>query len=128
MAKLTFIDLFGVPGGMSLGFKFAGMKPVGALDIFESGITTYMKNFPEIPKENIVCADASSNNVIQKFQKKTSLKKGDVDVIIGGPPCQGFSTVGRIKIASLVKTVKEMEEVLTQDSLMTRETTFTSHS
>ncbi|MSS85759.1 MAG: DNA cytosine methyltransferase [Nitrosopumilus sp.] len=104
MTQITFIDLFGVPGGMSLGFKLAGMKPVGALDIFDSGIETYRKNFSETPEENIVCADASKNNIIKKFQKQTSLKPGDVDVIIGGPPCQGFSTMGRIKMASLVKS------------------------
>lgn len=100
---LSFIDLFGVPGGMSLGFKMAGMKPVGALDIFDSGIETYKKNFQKTPIENIVCADASKNNIVEKFRKNTSLKPGDVDVIIGGPPCQGFSNVGRVKIASLVK-------------------------
>ena len=101
--SLRFIDLFGVPGGMSLGFKLAGMQPVGALDIFKSGILTYQKNFPEVPPENVVCADAGKNNIVRLFQKRTSLKPADVDVIIGGPPCQGFSTMGRVKIASLVK-------------------------
>ena len=95
MTRLSFIDLFGVPGGMSLGFKLAGMKPVGALDISDSGIMTYKKNFPETPEENIVCADASKNNIVEKFQKQTSLKPRDVDVIIGGPPCQGFSFIGK---------------------------------
>ncbi|KER06867.1 DNA -methyltransferase 1 protein [Marine Group I thaumarchaeote SCGC AAA799-E16] len=103
MRKLTFIELFGVPGGMSLGFKLAGMKPVGALDIYEPGIETYRKNFPDVREENVVCEDASSSNVVEKFQKITSLKKGDINIIIGGPPCQGFSTMGRIKMASLVK-------------------------
>lgn len=103
MLPFSFIDLFGVPGGMSMGFKMAGMKSVGALDIFNSGIETYKKNFTETPKENIVCADASKNNIVKKFQKQTSLKPRDVDVVIGGPPCQGFSNVGRVKIASLVK-------------------------
>jgi len=103
VSSLNFIDLFGVPGGMSLGFKLAGMKPIGALDIFDSGVETYKKNFTETPKENIVCADASRNNIVKKFQKQTSLKPVDVHVVIGGPPCQGFSNVGRIKIASLVK-------------------------
>ena len=102
MTNLSFIDLFGVPGGMSLGFKLAGMKPVGALDIFKSGIETYKNNF-SVSKENIVCADASKNKIVEKFRKQTSLKPVDVDVVIGGPPCQGFSNVGRIKIASLVK-------------------------
>ncbi len=87
---------------MSMGFKLAGMKPVGALDIFESGIKTYKKNF-SVPEENVVSADASKNNIVEKFRKKTSLKPTDVDIVIGGPPCQGFSNVGRVKIASLVK-------------------------
>lgn len=88
---------------MSLGFKMAGFKPVGALDIFDFGLETYKKNFPEVRGENVVCADASRNNIVEKFRKDTSLRPSDVDVIIGGPPCQGFSTVGRVKIASLVK-------------------------
>ncbi len=103
MGKLSFVELFGVPGGLSMGFELAGMKSVGALDIFEPGIETYRKNFPKVKKENVVCEDASVPNVVEKFQKITSLKKGDIDIIIGGPPCQGFSTMGRIKMASLVK-------------------------
>lgn len=103
MGKLSFVELFGVPGGLSMGFELAGMKSVGALDIFKPGIETYRKNFPKVKKENVVCEDASVPNVVEKFQKTTSLKKGDIDIIIGGPPCQGFSTMGRIKMASLVK-------------------------
>lgn len=101
--SLSFIDLFGAPGGMSLGFKMAGMKPLAALDVYEPGIRTFQKNFPKVPKKNVVHADAGSNGIVERFRKTTGLKKGDVDVIIGGPPCQGFSTIGRIKIASLVK-------------------------
>lgn len=101
--KPAFVDLFGAPGGMSLGFKMAGMQPVGALDIFESGMETYRRNFQEVHEDGTLLADASAPNIVEKFQKKTSLKPGDVDVIIGGPPCQGFSSVGRVKIASLVK-------------------------
>lgn len=63
MTKLKFIDLFGVPGGMSLGFKLAGMQSVGALDIFGAGIETYQKNFPEVKKESVLCADARVNGI-----------------------------------------------------------------
>ena len=103
MKKFSFIDLFGVPGGMSLGFKMAGFKPLAVLDVFEDGLKTFESNFPEVPQKNIVNADASSRDIVEKFREKTSLKTGDVDVIIGGPPCQGFSNMGRVKIAHLVK-------------------------
>lgn len=103
MLKPAFIDLFGAPGGMSLGFKLAGMRPVGALDIFKAGLDTYALNFPEVPEENIVCSDAGSPGAVERFQRISGLSRGSVDMIIGGPPCQGFSTIGRTKIASLVR-------------------------
>lgn len=106
MPPFTFVDLFGAPGGMSLGFRLAGMRPVGVLDSFGEGIETYRENFPEVPEKNVMCADAGSNGIVERFQRQTTLKPGDVDVIIGGPPCQGFSTVGRVTIASLVRNGK----------------------
>jgi len=103
VTRINFIDLFGVPGGLSLGFKMAGMNPVGTLDNFHDGLDTFSFNFPEVDEKNIVEADASKPYALELFRKETGLKKGEVDVIAGGPPCQGFSVTGRIKIASLVK-------------------------
>ncbi len=100
---VTFLDLFGAPGGMSLGFKLAGMSPVGVFDAFKAGIRTYARNFPDVPRENVACMDLSSNDMVGRIARETSLRPGDVDVLIGGPPCQGFSIVGRTKIASLAK-------------------------
>ena len=99
----TFLDLFGAPGGMSLGFKMSGMRPVGAVDMFKAGIETYKSNFPEVPDENVLCEDLSRGDIIERITGSTSLGQGDVDVVVGGPPCQGFSTIGRTKIASLVR-------------------------
>nr|AIF07170.1 putative 5-methylcytosine methyltransferase (DNMT, dcm) [uncultured marine thaumarchaeote KM3_200_B02] len=101
--KLRFIDLFGAPGGMSLGMKMAGLQPVAVLDNFEEGLKTYGKNFPEVPEQNIVNADASEKDIVKIFQRQTGLRPDDVDVIVGGPPCQGFSTVGRVLISKLIK-------------------------
>ena len=103
MTRINFVDLFGVPGGLSLGFKMSGMNPVGTIDNFHDGLDTFSFNFPEVAEKNIVEADASKPYALELFRKKTGLKKGEVDVIAGGPPCQGFSVTGRIKIASLVK-------------------------
>ena len=104
--KPKFIDLFGVPGGMSLGMKMAGLQPIAVLDNFEEGLETYGKNFPEVPKRNIVNADASEKNIVEIFQSRTGLRPADVDVIVGGPPCQGFSNVGRVLISKLIKNGK----------------------
>ena len=101
--KLRFIDLFGAPGGMSFGMKMAGLQPVAVLDNFEEGLKTYGRNFPEVPEQNIVNADASEKDIVKIFQRQTGLRPDDVDVIVGGPPCQGFSTVGRVLISKLIK-------------------------
>ena len=100
---IAFVDLFGAPGGMSLGFKMSGMKPLGAFDMSGDGIATYRLNFPEIPAENVMCTDLGRNDIRDAIAGSTSLRPGDVDVVVGGPPCQGFSTAGRTKIASLVR-------------------------
>ena len=88
---------------MSLGFKMSGMKPVGAVDMFKAGIETYRSNFPEVSEENVVCDDLSRSDIIARIAGSTSLRPKCVDVMVGGPPCQGFSTIGRTKIASLVR-------------------------
>lgn len=85
---LNTIDLFSGCGGMSLGFKWAGFKTALASDIDENCEKTFKANFPETP---FVCGDLST---IEKrdFQKFVT---EDVDVIIGGPPCQGFSLANK---------------------------------
>ncbi len=101
---LTFIDLFGAPGGMSRGFQLSKkFRPLGMLDIFADGVETYRKNFPMVPQQNAVLGDASNPGIVKRFEKATGLRPGDIDVIVGGPPCQGFSAVGRVKVAHLVK-------------------------
>jgi DNA (cytosine-5)-methyltransferase 1 len=97
--RFTFIDLFAAPGGMSLGFEMAGFRSVAAVDIDEKGMLTYSRNFPET--ETIV-ADLRKLTT-DRLMSRIGISRGDVDVIIGGPPCQGFSTIGRVKIASLVR-------------------------
>jgi len=97
--KLTFIDLFAAPGGMSLGFEMAGFRSIAAVDIDEKGMLTYSYNFPNAEAIVADIRDLTS----EELMRRGGISKGDVDVIIGGPPCQGFSTIGRVKIASLVR-------------------------
>lgn len=77
----TCFDLFSGAGGLSVGFAMAGGVPLGAVDIDPDSIATYKRNFP--------MADDVSCCPIESWQPAT--KPGKVDVIIGGPPCQGFS-------------------------------------
>lgn len=77
----TCIDLFCGAGGMSIGFLMAGGQPVGAVDIDKDSISTYRNIFPNA--KDIFQGD------IEEWQPSSALD--NVDVIIGGPPCQGFS-------------------------------------
>jgi DNA (cytosine-5)-methyltransferase 1 len=77
----TCFDLFSGAGGLSVGFAMAGGRPVGAVDFDADSIDTYKRNFPLA--NDVACCP------IESWRPTT--KRGQVDVIIGGPPCQGFS-------------------------------------
>ena len=95
--KFTFIDLFAGAGGLSKGFEMAGMECIGALDNFKEACKTHELNFP-----NNKCIHADITKLSPNaFSKKIGRKK--VDVIVGGPPCPTFSTIGGPKIKSLMK-------------------------
>ncbi|MDU8884868.1 DNA cytosine methyltransferase [Yeosuana sp. MJ-SS3] len=85
---LNTIDLFSGCGGMSLGFKWAGYNTLLASDIDENCKKTFTQNFPEVP---FICGDLS-NLKKEDFQDHIT---SQVDVIIGGPPCQGFSLANK---------------------------------
>jgi len=86
---LNSIDLFSGCGGMTLGFGWAGFNSVLASDIDENCEKTFATNFPEIP---FLCGDLSEFTK-DEFDKIISEK--EIDVIIGGPPCQGFSLANK---------------------------------
>ena len=83
----TFIDLFSGAGGLMRGFINAGFSPLFAVEMWEPAVETHKLNYPQIPvwNEDIRTIDNG----------RLRLYKGAVDVIIGGPPCQGFSTIGK---------------------------------
>ncbi len=89
-AKSLAMSLFAGVGGCSLGFKRAGYHMLYAFDIDENAVQTYRHNFPDIPCK---MADIMSCD-FEKLLKNLGLKTGELDILIGGPPCQGFSTVG----------------------------------
>lgn len=91
--KNKIIDLFCGCGGLSLGFEQAGFKPVLAIDMWEDAINTY--NYNRVDKVAI-CEDI--HNYTDEELKKLN-KNNDIVGVIGGPPCQGYSTVGTRDIA-----------------------------
>lgn len=87
--KHTFIDLFAGCGGLSLGFEKAGFVGVLAIDNWQDALNTYCYNRKGA---RILCADISTLN---PCEIKAEYGIDEVSVIIGGPPCQGFSVAGK---------------------------------
>ena len=83
------IDLFCGAGGMTCGFKLAGMKSLLATDIEFSACATLAINNEDIP---VLCGDITNKNT--KSEIINAAKKGGAEIICGGPPCQGFSMAG----------------------------------
>ena len=87
MKNLKVLDLFSGCGGLSLGFKMAGFEIAGAIDHDKDSIETLKKNFGS---GNFFVKDINEINkefIVKNFK--------NIDVIIGGPPCQGFSNANR---------------------------------
>ena len=90
MKKPNVIDLFAGVGGMSLGFENQGFEVVIANEYDESIAKAYKENHK---KTKMVVGDITSLNLEEVFGKYA----GQIDAVIGGPPCQGFSQKGQRK-------------------------------
>ena len=88
--KYSYVDLFCGAGGLSFGFDKAGFENIFSVEINQEFAKTYKKNFPshKLLVEDI--RDISNDTV------KELVGDREVDIIIGGPPCQGFSIAGNI--------------------------------
>lgn len=87
----TFIDLFAGCGGMSLGFRSAGFIPAAAVDIDDKACESLRLNFPELEEGRVITGDI--RNLDPRDVEKAA---GHVPpVMIGSPPCQGFSHAGK---------------------------------
>lgn len=90
MKKYTYIDLFCGAGGLSLGFDRAGFENVFSVEFNADFAKTYRRNFPT----HQLIVDDVRNIDNERIRELTAGKQ--VDVIMGGPPCQGFSLAGKI--------------------------------
>lgn len=88
--KTNILDLFSGAGGLSLGFRQAGFRVAAAIDNDPNLIITHKKNF-----EESISITADLLKLEPKiFSKEYGIGKNDLEGIIGGPPCQGFSLAG----------------------------------
>jgi DNA (cytosine-5)-methyltransferase 1 len=85
------IDLFCGAGGLGEGFRQAGFSAIYANDHEAPALETYAANHP-----NAICStDAIETVDPRAIREQLGVAQGEVDVVMGGPPCQGFSTYGQ---------------------------------
>ena len=87
--KLNVLDLFCGCGGMTTGLVDAGLNIIAGIDVWNKAIDSYKSNH----KHLAICADLTELSP-QNLKKKYNINM-DIDVIVGGPPCQGFSIAGK---------------------------------
>ena len=116
MAKHV-VDLFAGCGGLSLGLEKAGFKPVFVNELNKDAMSSYLRNrkeeHPELSHQEFHAYDikdfVNKNNSIKDL--KSNLKavhgldaeNGELDLLVGGPPCQGFSGIGHRRSFSVDK-------------------------
>ena len=96
----TFIDLFSGCGGLSLGLLMAGWNGLFAVEKSADAFSTFKANLCEDGRyeflwpEWLPCEAMTTSHLLANYQPQLNSLRGRVDLIAGGPPCQGFSMAG----------------------------------
>jgi DNA (cytosine-5)-methyltransferase 1 len=91
--KYTAVSFFSGIGGFSLGFQSGGFKVKGYVEIDDGLASIYQANFPNVERLGSDITKVDSEK-LKDFRDRV----GEIDVVIGGPPCQGFSLSGKREI------------------------------
>jgi len=91
------VDLFAGAGGLTLAAHQAGVKVLAAIEFDDAASNTYRKNFIEQKKHDIDLREGTVNGDInnvdpKELRQSLGLEVGVLDLVLGGPPCQGFSS------------------------------------
>ena len=103
--KLPFIDLFAGCGGLSLGLEQSGFTPVYVNELNKDAMATYLENrkeykflhdkrFNSNDIYDLTSKKSSLNELSINLKKEYGILKGDIALVVGGPPCQGYSGMG----------------------------------
>lgn len=103
--RVSFVDLFAGSGGLSLGFDRAGFHCVGGVELDKDARETHRKNFSTRCPEGYGVADDITTTAPADLVAHISGVRTDekVDIVIGGPPCQAFSRLGRAALWRLAE-------------------------
>ena len=109
----NFISLFSGCGGSSLGYKLAGFKELLAIDNNLNSVETFKLNFPEVPVWQRDIREVKGQEILDFC----NIKKGELTILDGSPPCQGFSSSGKKEVTDprndlsfeFIRLVKELE-------------------
>src|SRR5207245_4873845 len=97
----TVLDLFAGAGGMALGFEAAGARCVGGVEVDRSAAATFEAAFG--PEGALVLGGEDGDMTHLQPEEILRSLSAPPDIIVGGPPCQGFSRIGRAKRRSLLE-------------------------
>src|SRR5699024_3265361 len=95
------LDLFSCAGGFSAGLdKLPQFNTLLALDINDYALETFKKNFPSV---TTIAGDITNSEVKKNIIKLA--KEKEINMVIGGPPCQGFSNKGKKMGLTIQETI-----------------------
>ena len=86
----TAIDVFCGAGGLSLGLRQACFRVAAAVDILPLAVESYRMNLPRVP---VILGDVREPGTASRLLRAAGLRQGELDLLAGCPPCQGFSAI-----------------------------------
>jgi DNA (cytosine-5)-methyltransferase 1 len=98
-ASLRAIDLFAGAGGLSQGLKRAGFGVVAAIEFDDVAAATYRKNYPE----TLMLESDITQVSVTTLRRQLQLSRGELDLLAGCPPCQGFSTMRTLNGRKIIR-------------------------